>query len=340
MLKNKTNLYLLLAALVVVVVAVGVLVAVLNGDDEEEKKEGGDTSKSYTIGIVNIAAVINPAIDGLKEGMAEKGYTEGKNITYIYNGAVTRDNLPAEVQSLIDQKVDLIVSVTTQPSLEAKAQTADNQIPVVFATATDPLASGIVKDLVKPGENVTGVLSGQGEIRRLEWLKTVAPDIKRVYYPYNPNDASPMKTLEELKPVAETLGLEFVLVETPDEAAVLDAIANTPTDVDAIFLGPDSLVGAKYAEWVAKATELKIPTSGSSQAHVAGGVLCSYSYSPFEAGKLSATLVAQILEGANPGDLPVLTAEPQFSINLVTANAIGLEIPEDVLRQATIIIRE
>lgn len=337
MLKKRLNLYILLGVLVVVAVVLGVLLLTRQDDDE---KDTGTENETYTIGIVNVAAIINPAVDGLKEAMAERGYIEGENVTYIYNGPVARDTLETEIQGLIDQKVDLIVAITTPPAVQAKTMTAENKIPVVFVPVTDPVTAELVPNLTHPGGNITGIISGQGETRRLEWLKTVDPTIERIYFPYNSTDASPVKALEELKPAAENLGVELVLVDTPDEAAVLDAIANVPDDVDAIFLGPDSLVGAKYAEWVAKANELKIPTSGSSQAHVAGGILCSYSYSPFDAGRLAAGLVDQILKGADPGNLPVETAGPQFSINLVTANAIGLEIPDDVLQQATIIIRE
>lgn len=335
MLKNRRLLY-ILAVVVIIVVAVVVYLITQNNDDDED---GKNDNKTYTVGIVNTAAIINPAVDGLKAAMVTQGYTEGDNVVYIYNGPVARDALAAEIQGLIDQNVDLIVAVTTQPALQAKELTAESQLPVVFVPVTDPVAAGIVTDLSHPGENITGIISGQGENRRLEWLQTVVPTIERVYFPYNPDDSSPMRALDELRPAAENLGLELVLVETPDEAAVLDALANTPDDIDAIFLGPDALVGAKYVEWVAKAVELGVPISGSSQAHVDGGVLCSYSYSPYNAGELAAGLVAQILEGANPGDLPIQTAEPQFSINLVTAEAIGLEISDTVLSQATIIIR-
>jgi putative ABC transport system substrate-binding protein len=338
MIKKRQNLYILLSVLaLIVVIVVGWIVLT---SDDEEKEDADSGNKTYTIGIVNVAAIISPAVDGLKEEMAARGYKEGENVVYIDNGVIARDAIEAEIQKMIDQKVDLIVAVTTPPAVKAKEMTAENKIPVVFVPVTDPVTAEIVPDLTHPGANITGIISGQGETRRLEWLTTVDPTIKRIYFPYNPTDASPLKALDELKPAAENLGVELVLLETPDEAAVLDAIENVPDDVDAIFIGPDSLVGAKYADWVTKANELKIPTSGSSQAHVQAGLLCSYSYSPFEAGKLAAGQVDQILKGADPGNLPVETAGPQFSINMVTANAIGLEIPDDVLQQATIIIRE
>lgn len=333
MLASRKNRYLLsgIAAAVIVIVVVIVLIAT-----QGSKK---DTKKTYKVGIINGAAILNSTVDGLKGRMTELGYTEGQNITYVYNGPVAKDQFEAEIQNLIDQKVDVIVALTTPVATKVKEMTAQNQIPVVFAPLTDPLGAGIVPSLQHPGGNMTGIISGLSEDRRLEWLKTVAPTIKRVYYPYNPNDPSPSKTLESLKPVAATLGLELVILETPDKAAVQAAVDNVPSDVDAIFIPPDSLVGSLVANWVAKAAELKLPTSGSSQAHVQAGVLCSYSYSPTDAGRLAAGLVDQILKGAKPGDLPVETASPLSSINLATAQSIGLEIPDDTLRQAQSVLR-
>jgi len=331
---SRKKLYLLLGAvLFAVVVAVGAWLFI-SQDDEEEAE-----SKTYTVGIVNITPIMNPVVDGFKERMIELGYTEGENVKYVYDGPISKDNLDATMQGLVDQKVDLILAITTPVTVKAKELTATNGIPVVFVPVTDPVAAGIVTDISRPGGNITGIISGQGETRRLEWLKTVAPDIERVFFPYNPADASPTKALEELEPVADTLGLELVTLETPDAAAVEAAIANIPDDVDAIYLPPDSLVGSLYADWVAKSIELKLPISGSSLAHVEAGVLCSYSYSPFEAGKMAARLVDRILKGTKPGDLPIETIDPTFSINMATANSMGLDISDDTLQQANIIIR-
>ena len=112
-----------------------------------------------------------------------------------------------------------------------------------------------------------------------------------------------------------------------------------PDDIDAIYLPSDSRVGSALTDWIALAEERGIPMSGSSQAHVDAGVLSSYSYSPFEAGRQAARLVDQILDGVDPGTLPVETAEPLFSINLIAAEAIGLEVSDNVLVQANIIVR-
>jgi len=325
---------LILAGVLVVIVIVAAAVLLLGGKDDQDSK------KTYKVGIVNSAAILTTTIDGFKQEMSTLGYTEGENITYLYNGPTATDGLEAEIQRMIDEKVDLIFTMTTTPTVKAKEMTADSGIPVVFAPVTDPIGAGIVTDLNKPGGNVTGIASGLSEDRRLEWLKTVAPDIQKVLVPYNPGDPSPTKSLEGLQETAAKIGVELVLLETPDKPAVEAAIANIPADVDAIYLPSDSLVGSYVADWVAKSIELKLPTSGSSQAHVSAGVMCSYSYSPAQAGELAAGLVDHILKGDKPGDLPVQTAEPQASINLATANAIGLEIPDATLRQAQIVIHE
>ncbi len=174
----------------------------------------------------------------------------------------------------------------------------------------------------------------------MEWLLTVAPGSTRIYYPYNPDDPSPVRTLEAFEELAPELGIEIIPFEVGTVELLQDAINNIPEDIDAIYLPSDSRVGSALSDWIAIAEERQLPMSGSSQAHVDAGVLCSYSYSPYEAGRQSARLVDQILTGTEPGTLPVETAEPLFSINLVAANAIGLEIPEDILIQANIIIRE
>jgi putative ABC transport system substrate-binding protein len=334
MFSNRRNRFIGLGLLVVVVLVIGG-VLLLSQQNDDKKND-----KTYKVGIVNSAAIMSTAIDGFKQDLTTLGYTEGKNITYLYNGPTAKEDLEAEIQRLIDEKVDVIFTLTTNPTVKAKEMTAASGLPVVFAPVTDPIGAGIVTDLNKPGGNITGIISGLSENRRLEWLKTVAPDVQRVFIPYNPDDPSPVKTLDGLQATAEKIGVELVLLETPDKAAVEAAIANVPEDVDAIFLPSDTLVGSYVADWVAKSIELKIPTSGSSQAHVTAGVMCSYSYSPFQAGQLAADLVDHVLQGATPGELPIETAEPQASINLATANAIGLEIPDATLQQASIVIRE
>lgn len=331
MLKDRrTQVILFGAGAVIVLIAVIAYVLFWDEDDQDDK---------YVVGVVNIASVLNPVVDGFKEGMGEFDYVEGENITFIYDGPVGRDEIDAKLQEFVDQDVDLILSLTTPVTVSAKTITAESGTPVVFVPVTDPIAAGIVSELAHPGENITGIISGQNESLRLQWLLDVAPDVKRILYPYNPNDASPVNTLEELNLLAAELGVELVPLEAPDTDAVQAIIDDLPEDIDAIFLPPDSLVGSLYPQWVEVSIAQQLPISGSSLAHVEAGVLCSYSYSPFESGKLAAHLVDQILKGANPGDLPVEIAEPLSSLNVDTATAMDLDLADTILRQSQVLIR-
>ena len=327
MLKGKRLWYVLLAA-VVLIAAVVVLVIVLLDDDDE--------SDTYTIGIVNIAPVLDPVVDGFKEGMTVFEY--GDNVTYLYEGAVSRDEQEAKLQEMVDQEVDLLVTLTTPVTVSAKTITAGTGIPVVFVPVTDPLAAGIVSELAHPGENITGIISGSNEPKRLEWLLDVAPDANRILYPYNPNDSSPVNTLAELEVVAADLEIELIPLEIADADALQALIDDLPDDIDAIFLPPDSLIGSLYPQWVEASIARQLPISGSSLAHVEAGILCSYSYSPFEAGKDAAHLADQILRGTTPGDLPVETTEPLSSLNMDTLSAMDHSVPDSILRRSQVLV--
>ena len=146
------------------------------------------SSKTFTVGVVNLNEDHEKIFLGFKMGLAELGYTEGKNITYIYNG--TRSKAPElenDLQSFIDQKIDLILSITTPATKKAKKMTAGTGIPVVFAPVFDPVKSGIVGSLVKPGGNLTGIKVGGHSAKALDWLLKVAPDIKNIFVPLHSN---------------------------------------------------------------------------------------------------------------------------------------------------------
>lgn len=298
---------------------------------------GGEQDKTYTIGVVNLTPDLNTTVEGFKQGMAELGYTEGENITYIYEGpAKGMDKLDPIAQGLVKEDVDLILSLTTPATQAAQRATADTDIPVVFVPVTDPVKTGLVDSLKQPGGNLTGVILGIQEARRLEWLIQVDPTIEQVYIPYNPQDRSATLALETVKEAATTLGVELITreVSTAEEAAA--AAKDVPKEVDAIFILPDSLVSAHSADFV----QLQLPTSGPNPGLLERiGILTSYGIEQVATGKQAARLADQIFKGGKPGDLPIETAEFYLVINLQAAEAIGLDIPDEILRQADTIIR-
>jgi putative ABC transport system substrate-binding protein len=272
--------------------------------------------------------------------LTELGYVEGKNITYIYEGPVSTDKLDAVAQGLVKAKVDLILAISTPATKAAQQATAGTDIPVVFIPVTDPVGAGIVASLTEPGGNLTGVTYTTQEGRRLEWLLQVAPTIKQLYIVYNPKDQSPVLALKMVSETAAKLGIELITREASTPEEIKAAFKDTPKEADAIFILPDSVVYAQKADWLKLAMERKLPTSGPNVTTVNDGVLTAYGADLGVAAKQQAAPLAnQILQGAKPADLPVEMADYFSAINLKTAEAIGLDIPDTILRQADIVIR-
>jgi putative ABC transport system substrate-binding protein len=299
----------------------------------------GGSPKTYTIGVINIVPDLGSTLDGFKEGMAELGYTEGENVAYIYEGAtVDMGELDSVAQGLVEQDVDLILSITTPATRAAQKATAGTDIPIVFVPVTDPVGAGLVDSLRQPGGNTTGVTFGAQEGRRLESLVEIVPTIERIYVFYNPEDQSPVLALEAVDAAATELGIEIITREVHTSEEVTTAMESIPEEADALFLLPDSLVSTRMFDIIELAIELGLPTSGANTAIVEYGLLTAYGMDQRSSGKQAARLADQIFQGIEPADLPVGMAEFYLAVNLKTANAIGLDIPEEILRQADIII--
>jgi putative ABC transport system substrate-binding protein len=301
---------------------------------------GAGGPEARTIGVISIVPNLVNTLEGFKEGMAELGYVEGENVTYLYEGATTdMHRLDSVAQALVETDVDLILSITTPATRAAQRATAGTDIPVVFVPVTDPVGAGLVDSLRQPGGNTTGVTFGIQEGRRLEWLVRIVPTIEEIYVPYNPQDQSPVLALETLSEAATKLGIELITCEVRNPEEIMPAIENIPEEADAIFFLPDSLVATRMSDLIIAAVELQLPTSGANVEIVKDGLLTSYGMEQISSGKQAARLADQIFQGVKPADLPIEMAEFYLAINLRTAEAIGLDISDEVLRQADIIVR-
>src|SRR2546430_6481771 len=148
--------------------------------------------KTSTIGVVNYYASLELVLVGFKAQMAALGYVEGNNVTYSYHGLLESDPeiLGGEVKRLLDQKVDLLLTMGTPPTLAAKR--AGTNIPMVFASVMNPVKAGIAESVSHPGGNITGVQIIDGALKAMEWLFTLVPGTKTVYVPYHPDDREAM----------------------------------------------------------------------------------------------------------------------------------------------------
>lgn len=273
-----------------------------------------------------------------RASMADLGYVEGQNLTYIFDAdSIAPDKLDAAAQSLVAAKVDIIVAYGTTAALAAQRATVGTDIPVVFVGAVDPVQLGLVKSLQNTEGNVTGV-GGVSEAygKQLEWLIQLDPDIHTVYVPYpnlkNPLTAAAVKSIQDF---AGKTGITVVTAELPTPEDATAAMANMPV-VDAIMLVPFAPNGTGF---MALGVQNKVPVAYAFPNLMDAGPLLSYNYTEDGIGFAAARFADRILNGAKPSELPVEIAPNSLAINLKTADAIGLEVSDEVLRQTDIIVR-
>lgn len=307
--------------------------------------------KVFTIGIFNLPQATQAVSAGFKAEMQAMGYIEGQNVQYVYAkvddpGPQSPDHLAA-AQALVDAKADVILAITTPGANVAQEATATSQTSVIFYGIGDPVKAGHVKDLQHPGGNMTGITLGiEGtptEGRRLEWLKQIVPDVKRIYVPYNPNDVLVVQSMKTLQEAADKLDIELLLRETTSQEESQAAIESIPDDADAVFPVAglaDRIFAQFYTQVGAVALERKLPFSTPARLVNPDGVLMSFGPEYDAIGRQAAKMCDQILKGVKPADMPVEIPQFFLTINLVTAEAIGLTIPDPIIQQADIVIRE
>jgi putative tryptophan/tyrosine transport system substrate-binding protein len=278
-----------------------------------------------------------------RRGLAETGHVEGRNVAFEYRTAENHfDRLPALAEDLVRLRVAAIFTATNvNPVLAAKA--ASRITPIVFFMGADPVRSGVVASLSRPGGNITGVTGLTGELsnKRLELLHELVPAAKTVGFLANRANPGFSETADKYRAeAARALGVQLLILD-----------ASTPSDIDrafatlaeqrigALLVGADAFFGAQSKQLVALAAHYAIATSHFLVKSVEDGVLTSYGVDGSDAFRLAGQYVGRILNGEKPGDLPVQQANRfKFAINLKTAKALGLSIPPNLLAIADEVI--
>ena len=300
---------------------------------------GSSQAETFTIGVVNLSAGAQGALDGFKGGMAEMGYVEGENVTYIYDGPVSgAEALEPAVQKLVEKDVDLVLSLTTPATIQAKRAAEGTDIPVVFVLVYDPVSSGVVDSLVRPGGNLTGIRGGGNMPKMLDWLQRIAPGTTRCFVPYNPQETASVQALAELEKAAGPLGIKLVAPEVRTSEELGERLDDLPSDTDAIVVLPGAFFLRNLAQLEKAAVERKLPLV-SGPAGPRAPALITYGADVVVMGKQAGRLGSKILQVTDPAGLPVETADFFLGVNLETAGAIGLDISDDILQQADTIIR-
>jgi len=303
--------------------------------------------KVYRMGYLSTgsgSATYRRPLEALRQGLRELGWVEGQNIVIEYRYAEGRiDRLPGLAEELVRLKVDIIVASPTPSALAARD--ASRTIPIVGLSLTEPVALGLVASLARPGGNVTGVTySVDTDIfgKQLELLKEAVPKVRRVAVLSNPtgSPAYPL-TMSNVKAAARSLGLQLQLHEAREPGEIDGAfVAMAKERAVALLVFGDPMFFVHRGRLANLALKNRLPSMSTQWQWVEAGGLMSYGPSLPDQWRRAATYVDKILKGAKPADLPV--EQPtrfELVINLKTAKALGLTIPQSLLLRADEVIQ-
>jgi len=282
-------------------------------------------------------------VEAFRQGLRELGYVEGKTVVLEARYAEARvERLPELARELVGLKVDVIVASTDAVIAAVKRET--RTIPIVMAPSSDPVGSGFVASLARPGGNVTGLSAISPELsgKRLELLREVVPGLSRVAFLWNPDVRGNLFEYKETEGAARSLRLELQSVEV-SRAEDLDRAFSAVTNqrAQALVLPAGNLIGfANRGRITSFAQRNRLPTIFSQREYVDAGGLMSYGPSSSGMFRRAAVYVDKILKGAKPADLPVeQPTQFELVISLKTAKALGLTIPQSLLQRADEVVR-
>ena len=280
--------------------------------------------------------VARRVLEAFRQGLRELGYTEGQNIAIESRSAEGKDErLPALAADLVRSKVDVIVA-TSGAATRAVQQTT-RTIPIVMSQANDPVGSGLVANLARPGGNVTGltIMSPDLVAKRLELLKELVPKVSRIGLLRNPDNPASAAMLQEAEAAARALGVRLQTLEARNSQEIEVAFAAMLKErAGALLMLTDAIFTTQRRQIAELAAKGRLPSLGPSQYPDAGGLM-AYGPNIFDLERRAASFVDRILKGAKPGDLPVeQPTKFDLVINLRTAKAIGLSIPSSLSQRA------
>lgn len=292
--------------------------------------------KVYKVGISQ--PISHPGIDivrdGIVAGFAANGYKNGENIIFDFQNAQGDAGVAQSIaQKFANSDYDLFIPIGTQPS-QSLAKLIKNK-PIVFAAVTDPITAGLLQSKENPGGNITGSSDMILFREQLELLVSLKTGAKKVGVVYNPSESNSQFGLQETKKFATELGLEIVTAPANNTNEVMSAAKSLVNKVDAFYVLSDNTVIAGQEALIKVATEAKKPLIGVEQGGVEKGALATIGINYEKLGERTAELAIRILNGEDVSKIPVYgVKDGDLFINAKTAKAIGLSIPEEILKQA------
>ena len=285
-------------------------------------------------------AFAGEAIDAFRGGMRDLGHAEGRDYvleTRFAEGHYER--FQALAADLVKHNVDIIVTVGGTPATHAALQ-ATQSIPIVMAAGTDPVAAGLVTNLARPGGNLTGVTNFTDFIpKHVELIASVVPRLLQVAVMINPGTVSNARTLQNINAIAKTSTVKLSTAKIQSEQEIEPAFAAIARDAQAIVIASDPLLNGQARRLAELAVKHRLPSIAVARRYIEAGGFMSYGDRDFENYRRAAYYVDRIFKGAKPGDLPI--EQPtnfELGINLKTAKAIGITLPQSIRLRADHVI--
>ncbi|MFP3545196.1 ABC transporter substrate-binding protein [Rhizobium sp. SIMBA_035] len=299
-------------------------------------------AKAEDVTVAVTAIVEHPALDAVRKGvqdtLAAAGYKEGENLKFLFESAQGNPATAAQIaRQFAGEDPNVIVPISTPSAQAVVSSTRD--IPVVFTAVSDPLGAQLVKDMDKPGGNVTGLSDMSPVAEHIALIKEILPNVKSIGYLYNSGEANSVSLLAMLKTEAEKAGLKVVESAATKSAEVQGAARALVGRADVIYVPTDNTIISALEGAVAVAEEAKLPLFTADTDSVSRGSIAALGFNYYDVGKQTGDIVVRILKGENPGDIAVkVAAGSDLVVNKKAAEKMGVTLPESVLKRANRVV--
>ena len=328
--KNKR----LLAVLAVLVVLVGGSL-IYSSPNKDGKANPTTDKKTVKVGVLQY--VSHPSLDliykGIKDGLAEEGYKADDIKIDFMNAEGDQSKVATMSKQLVSNDNDVLIGIAT-PSAQGLASATKNK-PVVMGAITDPVGANLVKNLEKPGGNITGVSDRNPAKQQLELIKKLTPNVKTIGALYSSSEDNSKSQVEEFKKLAEEAGYKVEEYSVPSTNEIASTMNVMTGKVDAIWIPIDNTIASAFATVVSSNKDAKKPIYPSATAMVEEGGLASVVVDQHDLGVATGKMAAKILKGAKPEETPVeIFNQGKSVINKKSAKELGISLPDDVLKEA------
>ena len=304
---------------------------------------GATNARAADMSVAVTAIVEHPALDacrdGIRDELAAAGFKDGENFTFTYESAQGNPGTAVQIaRKFVGEAPSVIVPIST-PSAQAVVS-ATSDIPVVFTAVTDPVGAQLVASMEHPGGNVTGMSNLSPIAKHLGLIHEITPDARRLGVPYNPGEANAVTLLELIKALAPAAGFEIVEAAAPKSSDVLAAAQSLVGKVDAIYVPTDNTIVTALEAVIKVGIENQIPVYAGDTDSVRRGAIAALGFNYYDVGRQTGKIVVRVLNGENPGDIPVEGVEiTELYVNPGAAAKMGVTIPQSVIDRAKEVVK-